>query len=87
MADKITVESVKQYAEACAACQLKGQWVRNGNWLPIEHFFRHADCKAAPVSVVEETPSTILKVEPVKPEAAPAGKSVGTRPAFYLLVR
>lgn len=84
---ELAPDNLAPYTEACDACQVKGQWVRNGNWLPIAHFFRHADCKAAPVSVVEDSHSTILKVEPVKPEKAPPGKSVAARPAFYLLVR
>jgi len=85
--DKVTCDEVVQrWAQACSAIELKGRYVRNGNWVPTSHALRHADCKAASVTVVEQEGSTILKIEPAAPDTAPPGKSVVKRPAFYLIV-
>lgn len=79
-------EAIANWERACPAAESKGRWVRDGNWVPVAFALRHADCKAASVTVVEESPSTILKVEPVTLEEVPKGKSRGVRKAFYLIV-
>ena len=77
-----------RWTQACQAIELKGRFVRHGNWVPLAHALRHKDCEAATVTVVEQDGSTILKIEPeaVDPKDVPKGKSVGKRPAFYLIV-
>lgn len=79
-------EALAKWSTGCAAIQLKGQWVRNGNWHPLAHLLRHKDCEAAEVTVVEHDGSTILKIEPDAVEPPP-GKSAFNRPAFSLIVR
>lgn len=81
-------EAMAKWKQACPAVEIKGRFVRNGNFVPIEFALRHKDCEAATVTVVEQEGSTILKIEPkpVDPKTVPAGKSVGKRPAFYLIV-
>lgn len=78
--------ALSKWQWGCAAIELKGQLVRNGNWLPLSQLLRHKDCEAAEVSVVEHEGSTILKIEP-KAVDPPPGKSAIERPAFYLIVR
>lgn len=79
-------EVCDKWKQACAAIELKGRWVRNGNWVDTAFALRHKDCDGATVTVVEQEGSTILKIEPVAPKEVPPGKSAGKRPAFYLIV-
>ena len=81
-------EALAKWRQACPAIDSKGRFVRNGNWVPLQFALRHKDCEAATVTVVEQDGSTILKIEPeaVDPKDVPKGKSVGKRPAFYLIV-
>lgn len=80
-------EAIGQWSMACAAIELKGRFVRDGNWVPIAHALRHRDCEAADVTVVEQEGSTILKIEPkLEVKDLPAGKSASLRPAFHLIV-
>jgi hypothetical protein len=80
-------EAIAQYPVTCAAVQIKGRWVRDGNWLETSQHLRHKDCETAKVTVVKQEGLTILEITPVAPKEVPAGKSVSQRPAFYLLAR
>lgn len=79
---------VGRFSEACTACELKGQVVRDGNWHPIAHALRHfsKDGSAEFGLVAEQGSTAILKVTPaeVKP---PPGKSAPKRPAFLLILK
>lgn len=87
-------KALETWQWGCAAIEQKGQWVRNGNWLPLSQLLRHRDTDAAQVTVVEHGGSTILKIEPAAVEP-PRGKSAlhyvegkpAPRPAFHLIVR
>ena len=81
-------EAIARWKQACPAVMSKGRYVRNGNFVSIAFALRHKDCEAAELTVVEQDGSTILKIEPeaVDPKDVPKGKSVGKRPAFYLIV-
>lgn len=79
-------KALEKWQTGCAAVEYRGRFVRDGNWLPLSQLLRHKDCDTAQVTVVEQTGSTILKIEPAELEAPP-GKSASRRPAFHLLVR
>ena len=80
-------DALGKWSEACAAIQIKGAWVRNGNWLPISDVLRHKDCDTAEMTVVGDGQPTILLVVPAEPpKELPRGKSASRRPAFHLFV-
>lgn len=82
---------VGRFTEACTACELKGQVVRDGNWHPVEHVLRHfsKDGSATFGLVAEQGGTAIVKVTPAKvdPKDLPPGKSAITRPAFLLILK
>ena len=89
MPAKLTVaDALSRWSEACAAIELKGQTVRDGNWESLTRTLRHfKDGETAAVELVaEHGGSAILKITPVQGEV-PQGKTPMNRPAFLILVR
>lgn len=84
-------EVVGRYSQACAACELNGQIVRNGNWEPVARALRHysKDGSAEIGLVAEQGGTAILEIKPaaVDPKTVPPGKSAFNRPAFHLIVQ
>lgn len=84
-------ELSKRFTEACTACELGGNIVRDGNWEPVARALRHftTDGSAELELVAEHGGTAILKVTPagVSKDALKPGKSALNRPAFLLLLK
>lgn len=82
---------VERFSEACTACDIKGQVVRDGNWHPVRHALRHFSHDGSAVFglVAEHGSTAILKITPAQVESKdlPPGKSAAKRPAFLLILK